>query len=260
MSAATEAERQRALLAALWAPADGMAQPVLQERGERAAQGFAAYRANAGALAERALAAVFPTLQTMLGAADFKHLAREFWRAHPPRRGDLGEWGTEFPAWLQAHAAFAEWPYLGDCARLDLAIHQCERAADAEFDAASLGWLERADPERLRIGLMPGTAVLTSAWPIATVHAAHHLAGAGFDAVRAALAAQHGEQVLVARRRWRARVHAVDAPTVAWTRLLLAGAPLSQALDRAGEGFQFAEWLAQALREGWLKDVVCLDC
>ena len=276
-----EAQRQQALLAALWAPADGAALSMLHETGARAAQGLSAYKANAEALAERALAAVFATVQAMVGELDFKHLAREFWRAHPPQRGDMGEWGGEFPAWLQAHPAFTEWPYLGDSARLDLALHQCERAADATLDASSLGLLESVDPEQLRIALMPGLACLASPWPIGTIYRAHLQArpdaqpppdatadDAGADTpsatatthpdfatVRAALAAQRGEHVLVARAGWRAHVHTVDAPTLAWTALLLAGTPLNAALEQCGEGFDFGAWLATALREGWVKEL-----
>jgi Putative DNA-binding domain len=261
VSAAAEVQRQQALLAALWQPGDAGTLPVLHQTGARAAQGLSAYRANAGALAERALGAVFSTVQAMLGADDFKHLAREFWRACPPERGDMGEWGGDFPAWLQAHAAFAEWPYLGDCARLDLAIHHCERAADAELNAASFGLLESVDPAQLCIVLLPGTAALASAWPLATIHRAHLERDAGkaeaaFAEVRAALRDHRSEPVVVARAGWRARVHAVDAPTLAWTRLLVGGLPLSAALAQAGESFDFAAWLTWALREGGVKEVL----
>ncbi len=259
MSAAAEAQRQQALLAALWQGSDEAVAPVLQQTGARAAQGLAAYRTNAAAVAERALAAVFGTVQTMLGADPFKHLSREFWRVHPPERGDLGEWGDAFPAWLQAHTAFTAWPWLGDCARLDLALHRCERAADAELNAGSLGLLETADPEHLLIELMPGTAALASAWPLATIHRAHHLPEAEtadpFADVRAALAAHRGEPVIVARAGWRARVHAADAPTLAWTQALLQGVPLGTALEQAGADFDFGHWLASVLRDGGLKEV-----
>jgi hypothetical protein len=263
VSAAAEAHRQRALLAALWQASDVDALPVLQQAGERAAQGLSAYRANAGALAERALGAVFPTVQAMLGDDDFKHLAREFWHARPPERGDMGEWGDEFPGWLEAHGAFTEWPYLGDCARLDLSVHRCERAEDAELNGASFALLESIDPTQLRIELMPGTAALPSAWPLATIHRAHLLqeagnvdgAAAAFADVRVALAAQRGEAVVVARAGWRAQVHAVDVPTLGWTQSLLSGVPLALALVQAGEGFDFTTWLTWVLREGGVKEV-----
>ena len=251
-----EAQRQQALLAAI----AGQAAPLsFREPQARAARGLQAYRANAEALAERALSAVFATVQPMVGEENFQHLACEFWQASPPACGDVGEWGELFPEWLGAHAAMARWPWLGDCARLDLALHHNERAADAVFDAASLALLESTDPALLSIQLMPGTAVLRSRWPIATIHAAHRAdelhSEAAFASVRAALGAERGEQVLVVRRGWRAVVHGLGPADAEWTERLLAGANLSAALEAAGEGFDFAAWLGTAVREQWLKGV-----
>lgn len=265
-----EAQRQQALLAAIAgvvvqdgaAARDGAAEPgaALRERGARAARGLEAYRANAESIADRALASTFATVQAMVGADEFKHLAKAFWRACPPERGDLGEWGDGFAAWLAAHTGLRAWPYLADSARLDLALHRNERAADAVLDADSLGVLESADPAQLRLLLMPGVALLRSPWPIAVIHRAHQLEGAAaeraFEAVREGIAAQRGEQVLVARRGWRGVVHALDPATADWTQDLLDGIDLGSALTRAGEGFDFAAWLATALRESWLRGAV----
>jgi hypothetical protein len=255
-----EALRQQALLAVLAAGEADPATLALCESGERAARGLEAYRANAEASADRALASTFATVQAMVGAEDFTHLAREFWRAHPPQRGDLGEWGAEFPAWLGAHASMAHWPWLADCARLDLALHRNERAADASLDAASLMLLESADPSRLHLQLMPGTTLLRSAWPIASVHAAHQFVGDAaehaFETVRVAITDARGEQVLVARQGWRAVVHRLDPSSAAWVQAVLDGACLADALAQAGEAFDFTAWLATALRESWLKGVV----
>ncbi len=269
-----EAQRQQALLAALMAPPGqaldqtGLPEVGLREQGERAARGVDAYRANAEAVAERALAAVFGTVQALLGEEDFAHLAAEFWRATPPARGDVGEWGDAFPAWLAAHPAMAPWPYLADCARLDLALHRNERAADAVADAESLNLLASTDPSQLVMALMPGSELLLSRWPLAAIHLAHHVppddADAAFEAVRGLLGAVTDSSaqsaVLVAREGWRAVVYALDAPTARWTQCLLDGQPLDQALAMAGEEFDFAAWLATALRHGWLKGAaVCAD-
>ena len=256
MNESHEAQRQRALLAAI----AGQAVPFsIREPQARAARGLEAYRANAEALAERALSAVFATVQPMVGAENFQHLACEFWQAHPPLRGDVGEWGDLFPEWLEAHAAMSRWPWLGDCARLDLALHHNERAADAVFDSASLALLESTDPALLTMHLMPGTAVVWSRWPIATIHAAHRAdevhSEAAFASVRAALDAERGEQVLVVRGGWRAVVHGLSRADAEWTERMLAGANLSAALEAAGEGFDFAAWLGTAVREQWLKGV-----
>ena len=281
-----EARRQQALIAAIEAAGaggsdagDGAAtpssagrldashlspQPQLRETGARAARGLEVYRANAQSLADRALGAAFATVRAMLGAEDFSHLAHEFWRARPPQRGDMGEWGAEFPAWLAAHPGLATWPYLGDCARLDLALHRNERAADAEFDAASLALLGTCDPGRAQLSWMPGVQLLRSPWPIATIHHAHQVDAdereRAFDAVRAALAEPRVEafqqHVLVARKGWRAVVHRLDAAEAGFARSVQQGESLGAALAEAGSGFDFAHWLGRALRESWLKGVV----
>jgi len=253
-----EAQRQRGLIGALGgAGIDG-----LREHGARAARGLEAYRANAEAIAERALAAAFATVRAMVGDDDFRQLARAFWHAHPPQRGDLGEWGDAFPDWLQAHAGMAAWPYLGDCARLDLALHRNERAADAVFDAASLALLESTEPARLQLQLMPGTALLRSRWPIVAIHRAHQLDATAsepaFEAVRTALAERAGEDALVVREGWRAAVHWLSDADACWTHSLLAGANLDTALVEAGASFDFAAWLQTAIRYRWLAGVVAL--
>ena len=248
---ADEAQRQQALLAALMQR--GPAPPELRLMGTapRVLQGLDAYRINAAATAQRALAAAFPTVAALIGNDDFEHLAHEFWRAQPPACGDLAEWGDGFPAWLEAHAAFGGWPYFGDCARLDLALHRCERAADAEPDTASLALLSEGDPAHLTLALKPGAALVVSRWPIVAIHAAHHGAEGGFDAVDLGVA----ENAFVVRSGWRAAVQRVDAATARWTAALLAGAPLAHALDAAGEGFDVANWLATALQQQSLKGV-----
>ena len=246
-AAQAEHRRQQQLLAALAAPRADAAAPA----------GLRAYRANAHASARRALATACQTLAALLGDDDFAALAREFWHAHPPVRGDLGEWGDALPGWIAAHAGLAEWPYLADCARLDLALHRCERAADAVPDTGSLELLGHADPSRLRLRLLPGVAVLASAWPVASIHAAHARGAddAAFDVARERIAERLGESVVVARDGWRAVVHPVAAPALAFMQALSNASDLARALDVAGDGFDFAAWLADGLRLRWLQRV-----
>ena len=257
-----EALRQQALLAAIRAPDPTAALPSLAADCRvagppaRIASGLAAYRGNVEAAAERALSTAFPTVVAMVGAGDFGRLAHEYLHDDPPQSGDLGEWGATFASWLGRHALLVEWPYLGNCAALDHAVHRCERAADAVFDAESLKLLESTDPASLHLRLRPGTSVLLSAWPIATIHAAHRDPSPDLGTARVALAERRAEQALVVRSGWRGAVIPIDLPTADWTRCLLDGIDLAAALDRAGDSFDFAEWLATALRGGWLQGVV----
>ena len=254
-AAALEAERQRRLVESLLASTAQASTLPTREAGERALRGLQAYRANADASAERALATAFSTVKMLLGEEDFRQLAREFWRAAPPQRGDLGEWGEALPGWLAAHGQLAEWPYLADAARLDWALHRCERAADEEPERASLARLGDTDPARLAVEFMPGVSLVESDWPIGLLHRAHHVDDRLFDALREAIASPRGEAVLVARAGWKAVPTTLDAATAAWTRLLLDGCDLGSALAAAGDGFDFAAWLATALQANWLKGI-----
>ena len=251
-----EAQRQRQLVALLLAERADTATLATRESASRALRGLQAYRANADASAARALGTAFPTVQALVGVEDFAHLAHEFWRFDPPTRGDLGDWGDAFASWLAEHAGLSQWPYLGDCARLDWAMHCCERAADATLDADSIARLGDTDPAQLRLRLAPGLAVLSSRYPIAMILDAHRSGDdAAFDAVRDALNAERGEAVLVSRDGWRAVATPIDTATLEWTRRVQGGVDLASAMQHADSHFDFTAWLASALSSGWLKGI-----
>jgi hypothetical protein len=253
-----ERERQQALMSALLKRDEGVLQGWVGHAAVRAQRGMQAYQANAGASAERALAASFPTVQALVGEESFAAMARAFWHANPPLRGDLAWFGEALPAFIADSEQLADVPYLPDVARLDWLLALAERAADGKAEAATLNLLAEADPSELCIELMPGVAVLASAYPVVSLWLAHQ---AGDDAAthranaRNALAAGVGEQALVERAGWRGSALVVDAASARWTRSLLRGDTLSQALAEAGDGFEFEPWLVQALQRGWLMRV-----
>ena len=251
--AAKEALRQQMLLRALWRER-GAAQSLRGWlRGDSAERGLAAYRSNAGAVAERALAGAFPTIAALLGDESFAALARDFWHKRPPSRGDLGQWGDALPAFIADQEGLADEPYLADSARLDWAWHVAASAADAPADAPALERLADTDPSSLRLALAPGSALIESAWPIASIWQAHQRSDEQrFDAVRVALAERRGEHAFVVRDGHAVRVHALGDAEAAFTRALLAQQSLAAALDAAPPAFAFERWLAQAIAQRWL--------
>ena len=257
---AREAARQSELMAALLSPKAPEPSPLWAGSAERKTHGLSAYRANLEATAERALLASFPTVSAMLGAEAMVHLAPQFWRAHPPTRGDLALWGEALPDYLASREDFAPWPYLPDIARLDWLRHVCEQAPDGCLDVASLALLGEADPSQLRLHFTPGLAVLDTAWPVATLWAVHASSSGAqapdLESARAALGPPVAEPVVVAREAWRAQHWALNAPgDLCFMKSVLAGCDLAQALEAAGEGFDFAAWLIRAVRAHWLKEV-----
>jgi hypothetical protein len=254
-----EAMRQQMMLRALIEqPGAGLAlQGWIRSRGDGFSIGLNTYRANAAALAARALSAAYPTIAQLVGDTTFTAMARDLWRQAPPQRGDIGEWGAALPAFIEQQPSLADEPYLADSARLDWAVHMASRAANTDPAAMmDLDRLAKADPDCVTIALAPGTAVLTSAWPIAAIWHAHQRSDAQrFDAVRRAFAAQAGEHALVVREGLTVAVHTVSAADASFTKALLTGHPLAHALDTAGDAFALDQWLVRALAGGWLRSI-----
>lgn len=254
-----EALRQQMMLRALAEqPGAGLAlQGWARSRGDGFSIGLNTYRANAAALAERALSAAYPTIAQLVGDSTFGAMARDLWRQAPPLRGDVGEWGADLAEFIERQSSLAEEPYLADSARLDWAVHLATRAADTDLGAdLRLEQLAEADPRQVTIALAPGSAVRSSAWPIAAIWQAHQRSDARiFDAVREAFAAQTEQHALVVREGLAVAVHRLSAADATFTKALVAGHHLAQALDAAGDDFAFDQWLVRAMSAHWLRSV-----
>lgn len=263
MSVAKEALRQQMMLRALWRDARPGVLAGWTRDGDRFARGLQAYQANAGALAERALAAAYPTVQQLLGEASFARLARAHWHQAPPVRADMARWGGGLADMLGATEGLIDQePYLPDVARLEWAAHQAESAAEEAVEPHGLERLADTDPARLWLLPRAGTALVASEHPLVSLWQAHRPERVGqddrFDAVRAAWAEGRAETALVWRRGWRVEVAAVPAADAAFTAAVLQGLSLGQALDQALDGatadpaFDFSAFLRVALQRGWL--------
>jgi Putative DNA-binding domain len=254
MNAAHDKERlrQQMLLRALW-PDGGSTAWQGYVRGLAAGRdaGLFAYRGNAAAIAERALAGAYPTVAELIGAESFAALARDLWRTHPPERGDLAEWGAVLPAFIGASAPLADEPYLADSAALDWAVHRASRAADAVAGTLlPIDALADSDPACTALRLHPGTAIVESAAPIVAIWLAHQRPADDaerFADVRAAFAEGRAETALVWRDGYRVRVGALERADLAFTRTLIEGRSLAAALDHADPSFAFDRWLPHAL-------------
>lgn len=227
-------------------------------------RGLMAYRAQGHALAERCLAAAYPVLTQLLGEPTLQAVARTLWHAHPPVEGDIGLWGDALPGWLDACDDLRPIPYLSDVARAEWALHLAARAADAVPDRASLGRLQDDDAAALRLGFAPGTALLSSPWPVADL-IGHHLDGQpGLGQVVAGLAEPRERHALVVREGWHARVVGIPGPEAAFTGALLAGRTLGEALGCAQAAaaaqpetpFDFTAWLLHAVQTGRITGVL----
>lgn len=249
------AAQQQALLAALLAhPAQDAIKTIATHAKEPWARGLKAYQANGHALTERALQAAYPVLTQLLGEDSLADLARAFWHAQPPVRGDLARWGGELAGFIQASEQLAAEPYLPDVARLEWALHHSASAADQTGDPASFSLLMQHDPAQLQLRLAPGCAVLPSAWPVVSIVNAHLDATPSLEAAGQRLRAGVTETALVWRAGFQPRVREAVAGEADWLTALLAGRSLSAALD-AAPALDFNAWLPLAVQSQLLLGV-----
>lgn len=215
------------------------------------ARGFKAYQSNGHASAQRALQAAYPVLARMLGDESFADLARALWHATPPHCGDLAHWGETLADFVAASPQLADEPCLPDVARAEWALHCCATAADAALQADTLDLLGSQDLDTLRLQLAPGTTLLRSAWPVASLLLAHRDEGVTLAQAAGLLHAAQAEDVLVWRQGFRPAVRATLPGEADLLQALQAGSCLGPALD-AAPALDAPAWLAQAVHSGLL--------
>ncbi|MDK3018070.1 HvfC/BufC N-terminal domain-containing protein [Pseudodonghicola flavimaris] len=239
----TETEFTQALLAPDLPVPEGLCDAAGHPAGRR----FAVYRNNVAVSLTRALHEGFPVIARLLGPDNMDGLAGLFLRAHPPRSPVLMLYGATFPAFLEGLEQLAHLGYLGDVARLELALRQSYHAADAEpVDAAALAALP---PDRLaasRLTLAPAVRLVRSPWPIHDIWRFNTEA----DAPQPRATAQ---DVLVVRPEYDPRPVLLPAGGAVFLAALRDGVPLAEAdaaARRAAEAFALAPLLAELLSGG----------
>ena len=172
MPEATHAGTQAALAAALLDPDLPPPEGVLGRDGGPVGRRFAVHRATSTFGLIGALATRYPVTEKLLGAETFADLARAFLRHDRPRTALLLDWGEALPGFLESLADLADWPFLADVARLEVAWTRAHHAAEAE--PIGLDTLARLSPEALaaaRLTLHPSATLDASPFPVATLWA-----------------------------------------------------------------------------------------
>jgi hypothetical protein len=264
---ASLAQQQRALLEALWQPCHPDAMKIIadhalpiraggQNLGER---GFKAYRSNAQELAQRALAAAYPVVAELIGADSFRVLAQHCWQRHPPRRGDLAQWGAALAGFVDSlpDLALGE-PYLADVARIEWALHCAATAPDAQPDTASFAMLADHDAAQLTLVTGPGTVCVDSTYPVVSIIQAHLQGEPTLEEAGRRLRGQVRESALVWRQGFKPRLRQAQPGETSFISALRENRSLLDALD-AAPGFDFAAWLPPAIQAGLLLGVRLLE-
>ncbi|MEP6997486.1 MAG: DNA-binding domain-containing protein [Betaproteobacteria bacterium] len=191
------------------------------------------YRNNVLGNYRKALAATFPVVRRLVGAAFFDAAIDAFVRAHPSNRGDVNRYGGDLARFLADYAPARSLGYLPDVARLEWAIDQAGIAADAPaFDFAALAALAEDAHASLRFVLHPSAQLIESRYPILHIWRVNQPDGHGPPDVDLG---EGGDSLLVARGEHGVGVERLGPGETALLRALGRDAPLATAASRANQ-------------------------
>jgi len=224
---------------------------------------IAVYRHTIFANYRNALGATYRVVRELTGVPFFNTAVDTFVLAHPSTGGDLNVYGDAFGSFLATYPHAAQLPYLPDVARLEWAMDEAHRAADANGDAqgilAALAAIPADKVAQQRFALDPACRLLRSAFPVLRIWQAHQDGSAHDGQVEFGA----GEDFLLVRREaGRVVVERVEPGEFAWLAALAAGADLTRALDAAFDPdptFDLGTALRTYIANGVLTDIVAAD-
>lgn len=109
----------------------GLGLPI-RENGLNGRRRLHIYRNNVFASLTEALRACYPVVKRLVGAGFFAYMANRYIRSHPSTSGDLQEFGSELPEFLEDFSATRALVYLSDVARLEWARQYAYHALEPE--------------------------------------------------------------------------------------------------------------------------------
>lgn len=136
---------------------------------DEAARRFAVYRNNVAISLTAALKKRFPVIERLVGPDFFAAMGRVYLDAHRPKSPVLLEWGDTFPNFLAGFTPLADYPYMADVARIEMARGRAYHAADADPITRDLLIIGAADPENARFGLHPSVQILRLSHPAVSI-------------------------------------------------------------------------------------------
>jgi hypothetical protein len=193
--------------------------------------GLAVYRDSIAAVRERALRSAFPVVARLVGDAYFAEAARRHALASPPASADLNRYGEAFAAFLAGYEHASDLPWLADVARLEWAVHESLRAADAPaLDFAALARVPEVERAGLTLALHPGVRLVRCAWPVLAIWEANQEGRDGTPDRD-----EGADDVLVWREGGTVRLERIEPGQAALLEGIARGDSLGEAVERAGD-------------------------
>jgi hypothetical protein len=198
--------------------------------GRPAGRRFNVYRNNVATSLIAALEQGFPAVARLLGPQNFAGLARAFVQANPPASRLMMHYGAGFAEFLESTPALSAMGYLGDVARLELALRRSYHAADAPpLDPATLGAIPPADLDATTLALAPAVDLIRSRWPLHAIWSYALNPGAPKPTAEA-------QDVLITRPEFDPVANPLPPGGGAFVAALMAGAPLGAAHEAGLSG------------------------
>ncbi|MGP6088018.1 HvfC/BufC family peptide modification chaperone [Antarctobacter jejuensis] len=242
-------ETETGFRAALLTPDRDVPVGLTDGAGRPAGRRFDVYRNNVAVALREALESGFPAVAKLIGPENFSRAAGMFLRATPPVSPLMMHYGAGFPEFLEGIEPLQGIGYLGDVARLELALRRSYHAADAPaLDGARLAGLSEEALTGARFTLAPATQVLRSGWPVLSIYRYTLTPGSPKPDARA-------EDVLICRPGFDPAPHLLPAGGADFLQALSRGARFAKALEAAGPDFDLSATLTLLLAQGALSDL-----
>lgn len=216
-----------------------------------AARHLQVYRHNTFANLTDALVADYPVVHRLVGEGFFAYAADSYIRRHPPRSGNLHDFGGDFAGFLAAFPAAQSLAYLPDVARLEWAWQEAYHAADAApLSPDALAAVAPAHYGSLVFRLHPSARLLASDYPVLRIWQVNQ---PEFEGDQGVDLAEGAVRLLVARRRLDVEIGPLTAGEYVWLTALAAGRPLAAATETAltaATNFDVAAAMQRHVRSG----------
>lgn len=215
---------------------DNGVEALVAADGMNVAERVDVYRNNVVSSLTDVLAQTYPALRRLVDPRFFNYAAHEFLAAEPPERPRLGEYGSRFPAFIEAFEPCRPHPYLPDVAQLEWLVHTAAEAPDAPtISPTALQDVAPDDTPRLVLAFHPSFGYVESAWPIHRIWEANRDDASEADETATGTMDidTGGVRLEVARARRGVALRELDVPTFAFRNALWTGCTLEVAMEAA---------------------------
>ncbi len=195
-----------------------------------AAERVQIYRRNTMATLTEALAACYPTVQSIVGEEFFSQTAEQYIRLYPPTSSNSHDFGSALALFLTEFTPAQALAYLPDVARLEWARQLSYHADDVP--ALEIETLKAVSPSELEASCFeqhPATRLISSAYPIFDIWQLHP----SNDPDATVDLGVGGQNVRVFRHRLKVGIELLGPTEYLWLQSLAEGRAFGEATDVA---------------------------